>query len=287
VARFRILILGLGQVAIGYDITNPGKQIKSHLFAIEEYGRLEKVQFEISAVDPDLTRIKRAKKYFPLISYFSDLSEIEDRSFDIILNAVPIRNLFDVTNQVLQKFEYKYFFIEKPGVATISQALQFNEIVKIKRGIFIIYPRRVLKSTAFLKKLLALDGFGNWNIEIQYSGTLANILSHFLDLLDEVIPIEYKARFHGLNNISISQTSISNNNDHKLVFEGPHQIVYEMGGMFVSDTRGNMMDFSAEIESQIWFTANSYLNFARGLEMPKFPAEISQLAMNALEVRDE
>lgn len=277
-----ILVLGLGQVAIGYDIDRPNLAIKSHLYAIHEYQKLEKIKFDIFAVDPDYIKRDRAFKHFPTIRYFSSLSEIQRDSFDLVINAVPISNLFEVTSEVHNRFAYRNFFIEKPGVANVDEAMEFNRFFSRNSNIHIAYPRRVLKSTTYLKDLLELDSYRSRKIEVSYSGHPENILTHFLDVIESVLPIEVLQKFMDFDNITITQTSENNNNDHAIIFNGESRIVYEKGGMQVSDSKGNRMDFTSEIESQIWHTAKSYLNISRQLESSKFPTRISQFIIKAL-----
>lgn len=281
-SELSILVLGLGQVAIGYDIDKPNLGIKTHLYAIHKYQKLEKINFNIFAVDPDPLKLDRALSRFPKIKYFSNLSEIERDSFDLIINAVPIPKLFEVTHKVHERYTYSNFFIEKPGVANVKEAMEFNEFFSGNMNIHIAYPRRVLKSTRYLKELLGLDGYKNWNIEVRYSGSPENILTHFLDVIESVLPREQLHKIMNFENTTITQTSETNNNDHAIIFEGQRRIVYENGGMRVSDSNGERMDFSSEIESQIWHTANSYLNISRQLEISKFPNRISQFTMKAL-----
>lgn len=283
----KVLILGLGQVAIGYDIDKPNEGIKSHLFAIREYGRREKVDFEIFAVDPNAEKRERAFKIFPDINYFSHVSELNASSFDLVVNAVPIPNLLEATTDVLNNLEIGFLFIEKPGAATHNQALELNNLITARPNVYIIYPRRVLESTNFLKKLLRSDGFEDWKISIKYSGSPENILTHFLDLIDSIFSTEEIVRITDLEKLSILQTSDTNNNDHKVIFEGPRRIVYGMGGKEIIDSKGMRFDFSEELQSQIWHTAKSYLDLSRGFVDSKFPTEISQLVRRALGVRND
>ena len=279
--HLRILILGLGQVVIGYDIDCPNKGIKTHLFAIKKYGFDKSIHFEIHAVDPNLDQRERAKIFFPNVYFYEKIEDVEIEEFDLVLNAVPIENLHEATLKALKYFRIKHLIVEKPGVARKDLVSEFNEISQDVLGLQIAYPRRVLNSSSFLRSQLA--NYEEWDISISYSGQPINILSHFLDLIEAVLPERQSANGINFGDINMSQTSQVNLNNHEIIFTGKSKIAYQKGGQLITIDGSITHDFSKELESQIWYSAREYLNVAIGNKISSFPRYISPLIMNVLE----
>lgn len=279
----KILVLGLGQVSIGYDLDRPNQGIKTHLFAIKNYLKINFLEAQIYAVDPDLHQRNKASLVFPDLKIFSNLNDISEREFDIVVVAVPIRQLSIETRRVISEFQFRYLIVEKPGVSTKKEALEFNSFSSLKQNIFLAYPRRTLTSTRFLKNLLAMHPNSQWKIEIHYSGSPKNILVHFLDLIETVLPDSFEIPDESNISIQVVNSAARNNNDHTVLFHGPQNFEYLQGGKIIIDGEGRVHNFEVELESQINYCAENYLDALFFEKELIFPSKISNLVMGVLE----
>jgi predicted dehydrogenase len=127
--KIRSLLLGYGKIGGGLSYEEGADQssVLSHADALNYFEEIE----WCGILDPSGDAKIRSEKRHKTVPFFKSIDEIGGLmdTIDLVVDASPPGNR--LAN--LRRFKNaKYFFIEKPGVATISQALQFNEIVKIK-----------------------------------------------------------------------------------------------------------------------------------------------------------
>lgn len=282
---FRILILGLGKVAIGYDLDNPNGFIKSHLFAIHKYAELNVVQIKVFCIEPNPVARMRALNIFPELFIVADIKHLPTREFDVVVNAVPIEYLHENTARIVENINFGHLVIEKPGVSSLREALEFNSHFKSQSNVHIAYPRRTLTSTEFLKLNLCQFKKEELRISIKYSGRRINILPHFLDLLEASLPQTVYDELTFLD-LEIENTAESNRDDHVIHFTNSENldVRYENGGKFISTSYSRSHGFEEELISQIKFSSWEYLDTALGKKSSRFPHEIASIIIESMEV---
>jgi hypothetical protein len=273
-----ILIVGLGKVAIGYDLMKNSNLRRSHLFSIYEYGQQNRLEFVVYAVEPDLKARQSALRAFPNILCFPSLADIPPIEFDLVLVCTPIEVSFDVTVEILRSLRFKQLLLEKPGVNSKLEAKSLNSLLTVRSDVSILYPRRCLPSSHSLKGLISSFESLKWDIEIEYSGSAKNILSHFIDFVEYLFSQESTESLWDRYSLTTKQTSNQNNNDHRIKISGPVQVDYLEGGKHLIVRDGNKVlesvDARSEIDSQIWHEVNGYLEIdPEGQAM--FPGGIS------------
>jgi predicted dehydrogenase len=282
----RILIVGLGQVSLGYDLLHKSQTIRSHLFAIRQYGRLHGLDFEIFAVDLNPERLKLVADLFSEIKCFRSLDELTTKKFDIAVNATPISESLRVTKEIIDKFEIKRLYVEKPAAANLTEVEIFNNLSESFGGIRILYPRRCLSSTNFIKSKIKAASPEDWKVDIFYSGSRINILTHFLDFLDYIFDFSSDSIKSNVILSSVTNTALENQNDHALFIKGPISIDYLNGGSnlkFSGITQNEVeFDFSIQIVQQVMHSAFTYLDIELfGKENEIFPTSISGFLVGA------
>ena len=282
----RILIVGLGQVSVGYDLLHKSQTIRSHLFAIRRYALLHRLDFEIFAVDPNPDRVQVVTDLFSEIKCFSNLSEVTTKTFDIAINATPISESLRVTKEIIDNFEITRLYVEKPAAADLIEAEIFNNLSKSFGGIGILYPRRCLSSSNFIKSKILATPSEDWKVDIFYSGSRINILTHFLDFLDYIFDVSPDSIKSNVVINSVTNTAVENHNDHALFIQGPISIDYLNGGskLKLTDTYQNELefDFSIQIIQQVMHSAFTYLDIELfGKENSIFPKSIGGFLVGA------
>lgn len=283
--QLRILLLGLGKVSIGYDLDNPNAYVKSHLFAIHKYAQVKTMQIKVFCVDPDPVARARAISVFPELVVVSDIALLPAKEFDVVINAVPIELLHKNTAKIVENINFGHLVVEKPGVSSPQEAFEFNDHFKSQENVHIAYPRRTLASTEFLKSKLSQVSVHDLRVSIKFSGTRINILSHFLDLLEAVLPISLYNKLT-LFDLDLENTSESNNDDHLIHFtnSGNLDLRYENGGKSIRISRSQEYFFQDELISQIRYSAWEYLDTAIGKKKSRFPHQIAPLIIESMEV---
>ncbi len=282
----RILIVGLGQVSVGYDLLHKSQTIRSHLFAIRQYGLLHGLDFEIFAVDPNPDRVQLVTDLFSEIKCFRNLGEVPTKMFDIAINATPISESLRVTKEIIDTFEITQLYVEKPAAADLVEVEIFNNLSKSVGGIRILYPRRCLSSSNFIKSKIMASPTEEWKVDIFYSGSRINILTHFLDFIDYIFDFSSDSIKSNVIINGITNTAVENQNDHALFIKGPISIDYLNGGanLKFTDAYQNELeyDFSIQVVQQVMHSAFTYLDIELfGKENLIFPESIGGFLVGA------
>lgn len=175
VTRYRVLIVGAGDIAAFYD-TPESNIILTHAHAITKLPELELIGF----VDKDINKARKAAKVWNTKAY-EYIDEIQEL-IDIICCAVSD----DAHYEVLKGFDNKNIraiVAEKPITKTIWQA---REIVKIYKNsstlMEVNYSRRFTEEFVYMKN--KIKDMGELYVGTGYYGKgMLHNASHLVDLL--------------------------------------------------------------------------------------------------------
>lgn len=282
-----ILLVGLGNVAIGYDLKSNVNYPKTHLISLLKYADIEGVVLNITAVEPNSVRAAEAKVRIPQLYIVKNLIDISKyKKFDIAINCVPISESIGVTKFMLDQFEISLLVLEKPGALNSSQGLILNRLMLEHGNSFIAYPRRALHSSTQLKQAIESYPENSWQVSIKFSGSKSNILCHFVDLVAFVFEDYQKIGPRSPYVSTYVQTADINNNDHEVLIEGPIKILYSGGGssIIIQESQDIVKEINAQIEiqSQIYFSVRSYMNYFLKGEKMNFPMQIGEEVLSIL-----
>lgn len=283
-----VLIFGLGNVSVGYDLRKESSGDTSHIFSLFGLAAGSSVNLDVYAVDPSVDTHKPISAVFPSIRIFDSLDDVPRLFFDIILICTPIPILGDLALEVISKFRFRQLLIEKPGAHSAKKASELNVALAKVEYPSILFSKRALPSTIFLQKQLSGFLSADWKVKINYSGSPENILSHFVDLLEFLFFVDASKSVFEVLDVVVCQTSTVNQGDHEILIEGPISIIYGSGGKYVTlistDGTSQVFDFADEVERQIWYTAKAYFGAALSpaVTVSPFPRQISSSIQKVL-----
>ena len=281
----KVLVIGLGNVAVGYDFLESGTRRKSHLFSITDILALKNIRPDLYGVDINPDARMAVSVNFPDFRCFSSISELPSIQFDIVIVSVPISVSYLVTLEVIRELKFRYLLLEKPAASNKAEANELNALLSQIPNVYILYPRRSLESSRFLRDIYSREVSASYQIEVYFSGAPENILSHFIDLLEYIFGKSEGEKFD-FESITYVQTSDVNRNDHSIHILGPIETRYTRGGEEI-EIKGLgfpeiIQDFKSQIESQIWYTAKEYLGVFEDKSIFPFPSQISTNIMSIM-----
>lgn len=177
--RSKVLIVGLGKIALGFDLSGNEDEIFSHTKAF-----LNNDSFDlIGGVDGEKNR-RDEFEAFCNKKAFATLDEAFDycASVDVISICTPTHLRLPIFLDIL-KFKPKLVMIEKPISSTVKEALEIKNIAAANGiKLYINYMRRVEPCFVELKKRL-FDAGDVSNIVVHYTNGLFTNASHFINLM--------------------------------------------------------------------------------------------------------
>ena len=95
------------------------------------------------------------KKFFKIKNIFSNLKEISSKKFNFLMVALPWYEIEKKLPRIIQENKTRLIFVEKP-VALSKSKLEslIEQKKKYKKKIFVLYNRRFLKTSVYLKKII-------------------------------------------------------------------------------------------------------------------------------------
>lgn len=179
--KYRAAVIGLGQIGMGYDYKEQGKDVvTTHASAFAGHPCYDL----IGGVDPDgVRRIDFEKKYSrPAFEKIEGL--FQKLEPEIVAIAVPTRLHFSVFMQVLE-FRPKAIICEKPFSADLTSARKMAVVAdRHNIPVLVNYPRRFEPGVAELKKLIESGRLGEiYRGVVLYTKGILNNGSHYIDLL--------------------------------------------------------------------------------------------------------
>lgn len=179
--EFSALIIGLGDVGLGYDLRAPDGMIFTHTKACLAHPCIRLV----GGVDPDPTARAAFESYAGVKAY----SDLESRQWqkgdiDIIIVSTPTEVRETVVQQC-QSLHPQALLLEKPIAKDVEQANAIIRMCKEQNVLLgVNYFRRCDKVIMSIPSLADQKHFGALrHVTCYYSGGLLTNASHYVDLL--------------------------------------------------------------------------------------------------------
>ena len=180
--KYRCLIIGLGQVGMGYDITHNANQlILTHCRALSTHPMFE----ILGAVDPSISKRSVFEDHYGKKAYIDTVHAMEELSPNLVIISSPTSSHCKVVKEVLNNAKPTAILCEKPLAYNLTDA---KEIVQScdDAGVhlFVNYHRRCDPGVIEIKKRIS-SGFIESPIKgtVWYSKGFMNNGSHFLNLM--------------------------------------------------------------------------------------------------------
>ena len=184
VAPLRILIIGCGNIAGGFDRLSDidaGEFAKTHAGAYRKHPQA----MVVACVDPDIDKARRFAQEWGVDHHYATIEEAADQlPFDVISICAPTAYHFDCIQSCLALFP-KVIFVEKPITSDVKMShIAANDC--LERGVHLIvnFSRRWDQRLAEFKHQLDGGQLGELrSVVAYYNKGILNNGSHMLDLL--------------------------------------------------------------------------------------------------------
>ncbi|MEW7009869.1 Gfo/Idh/MocA family protein [Lentilitoribacter sp. EG35] len=177
--RKRCLIIGLGQIGMGYDYNNDN-DILTHAHAISSHPSFELV----GGVDPSENRITLFAKKYRKPAYGTITSALRAAKADIIVVATPANTHFEIAKIILDNATPEAILCEKPLANNIGDAKAIVNMCKsADTTLYTNFIRRSEPGAIAIR-----ENFFNQRVDTQFKGSfwyskgLYNNGSHFINL---------------------------------------------------------------------------------------------------------
>ena len=178
----KTLLVGLGQIGAGYDLTpEAGQQVFTHAKAVTGNPRFSLV----AGVDPDADCRRRFEAVYGVSAFPSVTAVPHDLLVDVAIVASPTASHARITCEVLERFSLRAVLCEKPLAASVAEARRIVEACAARAvPLFVNYIRRADPAVTEIKQRLDRGEIQAPVIGIVwFSGGLLHNGSHFLELL--------------------------------------------------------------------------------------------------------
>jgi predicted dehydrogenase len=281
-----ILLLGLGNVGMRYDIGAPEDQVLTHLKAITNWGIKMNKNYKIIGIDTNPSTRSAFNSLVPNGLWYENIDDVSpDTNIDLAIIAPPINYISELTIKIFEFLRPSYLVVEKPAASSTIEIKSLQSIRDLSSNTIVGFPRTFLESSEYLKRIFAdFDYKQNWQIEINYGGSVLNILSHFINLVEYFFgTFDYQSHFHDKEGylhasfqsqdklITVNTKQYSKFNDEKcqIIFKGPVVVRYKESGRKIEiykstnilDSANQVMDCRNEISQMIGIFAENYLNW--------------------------
>ena len=183
--KLSAVVVGLGQVGLGYDYDNPDDSvILTHSTALYYHRRFDL----IAGVDSDPAQCKRFEKKFSKPTY-PDLGTLQqDHNPEIIVLAIPTEMHFSFFNDALALHPIG-IVCEKPVATNVKKARMMIDAAKTSNcAVCVNYIRRFNPAIVELKGITDTFKLGEiYKSTVWYTKGIQENGSHFIDLLDYLL----------------------------------------------------------------------------------------------------
>lgn len=256
--KHSVLLIGLGKIALGFDLGNNENEIFSHTKAFMRHDSFDL----LSGVDQSEDRRKEFET-FSTKKAFSTTDEVYEhyKFADVVSICTPTELRLSVFLNIL-KFNPKLVIIEKPLAST---AVEANEILAIaeKHGVklYVNYMRRVEPCFTEIKNKLSNETVSK--IIINYTNGLFTNASHFINLM-----LYYFGRPSSISLISKEKLNYDYAADFILKYE--HFNVYFITHRKIDYSLGEL-DIICDNERYYLYDWGFKAKFYKATEDPLFP----------------
>lgn len=298
-----VLLIGLGRVGWKYDLSDIAYSKDSYLTHFKSLRYLAKnsnnrFKLYVHDISPRIRREFQSQE--PSVPFLSSEEQLARLDWDLVIVATYTSEILTTVKKFNKWNKKTKFVIEKPVTEDVEELRNFlkdNLNTDLLDRIRVGFPRRTLESSeAFKKVVQQSERTEHLDLELNFSGGITNILSHFVDLLDfwfgplEPISIdvfEKKTKLRAVNSpeftINITQTSNTNNEDTSIFIRDRDLLVYRNSGRSISIFDQNLnktLYFQGEIQRMLLTEATDYI--AWGLD--GFESRLTKLPNRSLEL---
>ena len=178
---YSVVIVGLGQVGLHYDLSSTNNTTLTHSKAFNDHAFFDVVgAYDISSDNVDLYNRTYAPVATTSVSNcFSGLSKV-----DVLVISTPTSNRLDILTNILAYTKPSLVLIEKPYALCLSEMLLIESLARLHSfKVFINYPRLVNPAYLRLKSLISSSVVQTPTLAIcAYSKGFLNSGTHFLTL---------------------------------------------------------------------------------------------------------
>jgi len=177
--KIKCVLIGLGQIGMGYDFNSKKKINLSHSTFLKNSKNFKL----IAGIDKDLKKKKKFENKYKIksIKNINDLNINDD--VDLFIIATPSKTHFEIIKKIYH-FK-KPILIEKPLTDNITDIKNIKNIVKKKKiKIFVNYFRNY---DLYIQKIFEKIKKKNFFCHINYSSTLLGNGSHHLTLVHKLL----------------------------------------------------------------------------------------------------
>lgn len=193
----KVLVIGLGKIAIGYDLQADEPEVHGHCRAYLRNPGIELV----GGVDPvasqrALFETLCSRPAWPTIEDFATGVET---SIDLISVCTPTADRLNVVREILERISPAAILLEKPIARTWHEAQTIKQLVdEADTRVFVNYFRNFLPEVRRLLDELTAGRFGALqSVGVVYSNGLWNNAAHFIHLLSELFVQEPEVAWVG------------------------------------------------------------------------------------------
>ncbi len=249
---YGVLIIGLGNIAMGYDLNNED-MTWTHIGAINKNSKFKL----IAAIDPNigthnkLNEINSAKSYFNI----DDFLKSDHEGIDMVVISSPTAHHLEHYRKI-KALKPKLVLIEKPLVENkhdlASLMSEIDQDTNVMVNLFRLYQKN-------LNKVLSdLSGLGRCRINVRYSKTrihngihfISLVIRHFGDLISQE-----KITLQGIETISLKfkfadvilQPAMHDLDDNSMIVQSIKGTLYYLSGgriSFFVDSKNTQHDLS-------------------------------------------
>ena len=184
-----ILLVGLGKVGMTYDFKGPKSQVLTHARAINSWSISTNIVTNVVGVDLDPDTQKPFDEIFNSSEWYPNIDLIDsERSFDLAIIATPITTIAQDTFHACKTLNINKVVVEKPAATNMTELETLISLPQSEKNIIVGFPRPLLPSSRYLRDQIQSFGANEiWKVDIYYGGSVLNILSHFLNLVEFLI----------------------------------------------------------------------------------------------------
>jgi len=179
---FNVLIIGLGQIGMGYDLDlDHGEYVYSHAAAFSQHKDFN----IIGGVDVDSKIGKIFTEKYDSVFYDNTQDALQNSDIDIVVIAVPTVFHIQVLKDIVKFSNPKVVLCEKPLSYSIKEARSMQQLCKDNNiKLFVNYMRNSLPDSIVVKTKIENGEYsGSFKGVVWYSKGLIHNGSHFVNLL--------------------------------------------------------------------------------------------------------